>query len=71
MITFDRANLSLQGVQGIEVSDITADPISGGFVRRVQFYVDPLNTVNRRPVLELMLYGEEEALKVKTPSLEF
>lgn len=62
----------IDGNTSVFVSDIEEDPdVAGQFVRRVEFYTDPIQQGNRRPVLTVMIYGDEEALKIKTPNLTF
>jgi hypothetical protein len=64
--------LRIDGLTSINVSDIEPDDDSGGFVRRIEFYTDALNILNRRPVLTVFIYsGEAETLKVQTPTLSF
>lgn len=63
--------LNIQGCAGITVSDIVADPDTGGYTRLLQIYVDDVSVANRRPVLEIMLYGLQADLQIATPNLEF
>ena len=76
--TFDSSRLNLQGVQSIIISTIQADTASTQYVRLIQLYTDPPDTPNRRPILELALYGGDQttndmgALEIQVPGgLEF
>jgi hypothetical protein len=70
-LTYLSEVLRIDGLTSIDVSDIEPDEESGGHVRRIEFYTDALSVLNRRPVLTVMVYGEEESLKVHTPTLSF
>jgi hypothetical protein len=70
-LTYISETLRIDELTSITVSDIEPDPESGAFARKIEFYTDELNILNRRPVLTVMIYGEEEALRVHTPTLTF
>jgi hypothetical protein len=70
-LTYLSEVLRIDGLTSTNVSDIEPDEESGGYVRRIEFYTDALSVLNRRPVLTVMVYGEEEALKIQTPTLSF
>jgi len=67
-ITLIYQNIRIDGTMSVSVSDITEDPDSGGFVRRIDFYQDPTNTVNRVPSLTVMIYGDQTSLKLTIPT---
>jgi hypothetical protein len=78
MFTFDRSNLRIDGVQSIEISPIQPDTSSTQYVRLIQLYTDPPNVDNRRPVIEIAVYGgdqtvnDQSQLEILIPSgLEF
>ena len=70
-LTYLSEILRIDGLTSTNVSDVEPDEESGGFVRRIEFYTDDLAELNRRPVLTVMIYGEEDALKIMTPTLSF
>lgn len=70
-LTYISEILRIDALTNILVSDIEADADSGGFARRIEFYTDALSVLNRRPVLTVMVYGEQESLKIQTPTLSF
>jgi len=71
-VEITRQTLTLAGTTSITVSDIAADEVNGGFVRKVLFYTDPLDSVNRRPDIELTLTADsKDSLEIQTPQLEF
>ena len=70
-LSTDRESFSIVGCKGITVSDIVTDVVNGN-ARLIQFFTDPVNTTNRRPVLEVMIYDSDPAsLQVHTPLLVF
>ncbi len=71
-VTHDRLYLSLAGVKSISVSDIELDEATGDYVRRISFFTEASPEVaNVQPAIEVMLSGEQAALKVQTPTLSF
>ena len=71
-IAIDKQVLTLAGVTSITVSEIVPDEVNGGFVRRIYFYTEPLETANRRPDIELLMTSDTEAnLELQTPNLRF
>jgi len=71
-LTYLSEALRIDGVTSIDVSDIEPDKESGGQARRIEFYTDDLSVLNRRPVLTVIVFaGEEEPLKIHTPTLSF
>lgn len=70
-LTYLSEILRIDDLTSISISDVEPDEDSGGFARRLEFYTDALSVLNRRPVLTVMIYGEEESLRVKTPTLSF
>ena len=70
-LTYLSEVLRIDDLTSITVSDIEQDEDSGGFARRIEFYTDEANVLNRRPVLTVMVYGEEEMLRIQTPTLSF
>lgn len=70
-ITILSQKLEIDDCKQIVVSAVTADTSSGDYTRTIQFYIDPSSTANRRPVLEVLLYGEEDDLEIVTPALGF
>jgi hypothetical protein len=66
MFTFDRSNLRIDGVQSIEISPIQPDQAGTQYVRLIQLYTDPPTTTNRRPVLEIAVYGGDQTVNDKT-----
>jgi hypothetical protein len=60
--TFDSSKLIVVGVQSIVISPIQPDTNSTAYLRLVQIYTDPPTTVNRRPVLEIALYGGDQSI---------
>jgi hypothetical protein len=70
-LTYISEMLRIDGLTSISVSDIEPDVESGGFARRIEFYTDAIDVLNRRPVLTVMTYGEEENLRIITPTLSF
>ena len=71
VLTYINETLRIDDLTSVDVSDVEPDPESGGYARRIEFYIDPAGAMNRRPVLTVMIYGEEESLRVKTPTLTF
>jgi hypothetical protein len=69
MFTFDRSNLRIDGVQSVEISPIQPDTSSTQYVRLIQIYTDPSTTTNRRPVLEIAVYGGDQTVN-STAELE-
>jgi len=70
-LTYLSEILRIDDLTSINVSDIEPDEEGGRFARRIEFYTDELSVLNRRPVLTVMIYGEEESLKIQTPTLSF
>ncbi len=70
-LTYISEILRIDDLTSILISDVEPDEDSGGFARRLEFYTDAASVLNRRPVLTVMIYGEEESLRVKTPTLTF
>lgn len=70
-LTYLSETLRIDDLTSIDVTDIEPDEETGGHARRIEFYTDALSVLNRRPVLTVMIYGEEEALKIHTPTLAF
>ncbi len=70
-LTYISEILRIDNLTSITISDVEADEDSGGFARRLEFYTDELAVLNRRPVLTVMIYGDEESLRVHTPTLTF
>jgi hypothetical protein len=66
MFTFDRSNLRIDGVQSIEISPIQPDTSSTQYVRLIQLYTDPSTVENRRPVLEIAVYGGDQTVNDQT-----
>jgi hypothetical protein len=64
-------NIRIDDITEITISDIVADEDSGGYVRKVNFFTEPLNQANRTPVLVVMVYGPQLNLEVQTPTLKF
>jgi hypothetical protein len=61
--------MRIDNTQSVEVSDIEDDGDTGGFVRRVEFFTDAAERLNRRPVLTVMIYAEVELpLKLTIPT---
>ena len=71
VLTYLSEVLRIDDLISITVSDIEEDTESGGFARRIEFYTDETTMLNRRPVLTVMVYGEEEMLRIQTPTLSF
>jgi hypothetical protein len=65
--SFDTAKIRIDDVTSIQISDIAADPESTSYKRLIQIYTDPTTTVNRRPVLELSVYGGDQQISDNTP----
>lgn len=63
--TFDNSKLNVQGVQSVVISDIQPDQNSTQYLRLIQIYTDPVTVVNRRPVIELALYGGDQTVNDK------
>jgi hypothetical protein len=70
-LTINSEVLRIDGITSIEVSDDVADPDSGGYTRKIEFYTDPLDSTNRRPVLTVLSYGDKPNLLITTPTLKF
>ena len=70
-LTYLSETLRIDDLTSITVSDIEPDEDSGKFARRIEFFTDDFAVLNRRPVLTVMIFGEEEALRVITPTLSF
>jgi hypothetical protein len=71
-LTYLSEMLRIDDLTSIDVTDIEPDEESGGHARRIEFYTDALSVLNRRPVLTVMIYsGDEESLKIHTPTLAF
>jgi hypothetical protein len=51
----------------IVVSTIEPDTKSNSYVRLVQIYADMPDVLDRRPVVELMLYGGDQTAADKSP----
>lgn len=64
-VSFDNTWQSLQGVQSVLVSDIQPDPNSDYYVRYVEFYTDPPNVANRKPIIHITLYGGSQQAGAK------
>lgn len=63
--------IRMDGTTSVTISDIVTDEDSGGYLRTVAFYTDPIDAPNRRPDLIVKLYGDKPALLVQTPTLSF
>lgn len=70
-LTINSQVLRIDGVTSIEVSDDVADVDSGGYTRKIDFYTDPLDATNRRPILTVLSYGDKPNLQILTPTLKF
>jgi hypothetical protein len=70
-LTYISEMLRIDDLTSVSVSEVEPDPDSGAFARRIEFYTDALNILNRRPVLTVMVYGDEESLRIHTPTLSF
>ena len=70
-LTYISEMLRIDELTSITISEIEPDPDTGTFARRFEFYTDALNILNRRPVLTVFVYGDEESLKIQTPTLSF
>ena len=71
-LTYLEEMLRIDDLTSIDGTDIEPDEESGGHARRIEFYTDALSVLNRRPVLTVVVYaGEEEPLKIHTPTLAF
>jgi hypothetical protein len=72
VLTYISEVLRIDSLIDITVSNIEQDEDSGGFARRIEFYIEDTAVVNRRPVLTVMVYGsDEESLQIQTPTLSF
>ena len=70
--SFNRSSLEIDGCQFTLVSDVVQDPVSGKYVRTIQFYTDAVDTLNPRPILEILLSGDTAiAVELQTPKLNF
>jgi hypothetical protein len=70
--SFDRLSLRIDSVQFTIVSDVVQDQTTGKYVRLIQFYTDPADTLNPRPILEVTLTGDEAIdVELQTPKLNF
>ena len=70
-LTYISEMLRIDALTSISISDIEPDEDRGGFARRIEFYTDDLSVLNRRPVLTVMIYGDQESLHVQTPTMAF
>lgn len=70
-LTYINETLRIDALTSISISDITPDEDSGAYARRIEFYTDDISAVNRRPVLTVMVYGDQNSLQVQTPTLAF
>jgi hypothetical protein len=65
--SFDTAKIRVDDVTSIQISDIAADTEGTSYKRLIQIYTDPSTAVNRRPVLELSVYGGDQQIGDNTP----
>jgi hypothetical protein len=49
------------------ISIIASDPNSNSYVRLIQIYADLPEVTNRRPIVELLLYGGDQTAGDVTP----
>ena len=78
-ISFDNAQINIQGIQSIVVSTIQPSPVSGDnqYLRLIQIYTDPPSLETRRPVLTIACYGGSQTagdnteLQIQVPANEF
>lgn len=71
-ITVDKQTIKLDAVTSITISEIVADEVGGGYVRKLLFFTESLDAANRTADLEIVLTADSNnSLKVATPELEF
>ena len=64
--------LELDGTRFTLVSDVLQDQTSGKYVRTIQFFTVPPETVNARPDLTITLSGDAAIdVELQTPKLNF
>jgi hypothetical protein len=64
--TYDYSRLRVDGVQSIVISNISPDPLSTEYVRLIQIYTDPATNTNRRPIVEVAVYGGDQQVADQT-----
>jgi hypothetical protein len=65
--SYEYSKLRVDGVFTLAISDIQPDADTTQYVRLVQVYTDPPSSVNRRPVLEIAVYGGDQQVSDMTP----
>jgi hypothetical protein len=65
--SYESSKLRIDGVFTLTIGPIQPDTDTEQYVRLIQIYTDPPSNTNRRPILEVAVYGGDQQVADQTP----